>query len=151
MSEELKLIWGRHGIYAVLNRDTPFSSKRERVLESLRDAFEAFNANDGALIFALSTPDAAALYNLTYQAERFADKALSDPNVSIREIGLALQLKFALAQTRIYLLWRDDWEDILKSAGQLNEKWKEVISPIIERHLETGALSKDDLAEDLLR
>lgn len=151
MAKGLKYIWGRHGIYALLNRDTSFTSKRVRVLKALYEAFGAMNADDGALIFALATPDAISLYKLTFQAETYADKVLMDPNATIEEIALAIKVKFELSKSRMYLMMRDDAEEILNSARGMDKKWEEYISPFIEGHVESGALSKDDLADGLLR
>lgn len=150
MAHPQRLLWGRHGIYALLNKNTSFTSKRERVLEALHDAFGLMSDNDGALIFALTTQDATLLFKLADQAERYANNVLSDPNANIQEIAWAYRLKFQIGNTRMYLMMRDDFEEIFNSARKLDEKWKEVISPIIQRHLESGALDKEDLAEGLL-
>lgn len=139
MFDEMKLIYGHDGLNGLLNASDMDNAKR---MDAMSDVFDHFNADKGAAILALPVSDAAALYTFAGYADTLASRILNDPNAGILEIMAAIRLKAAASQTMYYISRRPDFGKILETAKRLGDHWEEVISPIIERHEETGALAK---------
>ena len=143
-----QLLWSTRGLYNLLRRHEKGDLSREAALDRLTDVFWDLNADGGARITNLSTSSAQYVWKMSFSAERIADEALRDPNATDREVGLALRLKAAIAQTRIYLMFRDDWKEVMAGASKLGDLTEETIPPIIEQHVESGALDKGDVPDD---
>ncbi|GAB5446041.1 hypothetical protein [Gymnodinialimonas sp.] len=144
MFNEMGLIYGYDGLFGLYHRTDMKLAER---MDAMSDIFDQFNANDGAAILALPFTEAVALSKIAGDAVLLAQSVRNSPNASVTEISAAVRLEAAARKTLEYLTKRPDHEKIAEMAKNLGKQWEEYISPIIERHVETGARLQEAMKE----